>query len=104
MSKAFLYVILAVQISLASAWAQTCPTRPAPGSAVTDPVNVFSQSGALTTNLSIENYLSSGFILYCYAYQTGVEAPTLNLNPGDTLSLNLTNQIEQYISAQPLQH
>jgi FtsP/CotA-like multicopper oxidase with cupredoxin domain len=104
MRTALFYFLLAFQLSFVSVWAQTCPTRPSPRSTVTDPLNVFSQSGVLSTNLAIENYLSSGFILYCYAYQTGVEAPTLNLNPGDTLSLNLTNQIQQYLAAQPLQH
>jgi FtsP/CotA-like multicopper oxidase with cupredoxin domain len=99
MPKTFLCFVLAIQFLSASVRAQNCPTRPAPGSTVTDPVNVYSQSGVLTTNLTIEDYLSSGFILYCYAYQTGIEAPTLNVNPGDTVNLSLTNQIQQYFAS-----
>jgi FtsP/CotA-like multicopper oxidase with cupredoxin domain len=103
MRTALIYLILVFQASL-GLYAQNCPTRPAPGSTVIDPLSVYSQGGALSTNLAIEDYLSSGFILYCYAYQTGVEAPTLNLNPGDTLTLNLTNQIQQYLAAKPAEH
>ncbi len=103
MRKTLINFILIFQASL-GLYAQSCPVRPSPGSTVTDPLNVYSQNGSLTTNLSIENYLSSGFILYCYAYQTGVEAPTLNLSPGDTLNLSLTNQIQQFIAAKPPQH
>lgn len=99
MPKTFLYFILAIQFLSVTVRAQNCPTRPAPGSTVTDPLNVYSQSGVLTTNLTIEDYLSSGFILYCYAYQTGVEAPTLNVNPGDAVNLGLTNQIQQYFAS-----
>ncbi len=106
MRKTLIYLIVIFHASL-GLYAQNCPTRPAPGSTVTDPLNVYSQSGVLTTNLTIEDYLSSGFILYCYAYQTGVEAPTLNVNPGDTVNLSLTNQIQQYFaskSPKPMQN
>ena len=99
MPKAILYSLFLLQLTLASLLAQNCPTRPAPGSTVTDPVKVSSQSGVLNTSLTIENFLSSGFIMYCYAYQTGVEAPTLNVNPGDSVNLSLTNQIQQYLGA-----
>lgn len=96
--------LLAFQFCVASAFAQSCPTRPQPGSTVTDPVPVYSQSGLLTASLTIENYLSGGFFLYCYAYQTGVEAPTLNVNPGDNVNLTLTNQISEGFSQKRLAH
>ena len=31
---------------------------------------------------------------YCFIYQPGVEAPTLRVNPGDVLSLQLTNRLD----------
>jgi FtsP/CotA-like multicopper oxidase with cupredoxin domain len=101
MRKLFAYSFVMLQMCLAGAWAQSCPTRPAPGSTVADPTAIYSQSGVLTTGLTIENYLSGGFFFYCYAYQTGVEAPTLRLNPSDSLNLSLTNQIQQFNSHPP---
>ncbi len=103
MCKSLIYFILILLVSL-GAYAQSCPTRPAPGSTVTDPVAIYSQNGLLTASLTIENYLSSGFFLYCYAYQTGVEAPTLRLNPGDKVNLTLTNEIQQFASSEPSMH
>ena len=85
MRKTLIFLIVIFHASFRSLCPKLPDSVPAPGSTVTDPLNVYSQSGVLTTNLTIEDYLSSGFILYCYAYQTGVEAPTLNVNPGDTV-------------------
>jgi len=105
MRKPIICSIAALYLCLASAWAQSCPTRPAPGTVVADPADIFSQNGLLTASLTIENYLSSGFFLYCYAYQTGIEAPTVNVNPGDKVDLSLTNQIQQFLGAkQPQMH
>lgn len=89
-------------LSLGSA-AQVCPTRPAPGSTVEDPVAVYNNSnGVLKVDLTASNFLQSGFIMYCYAYPAnGTEAPTLRLNPGDALVLNLTNQMQQFLVQMP---
>jgi FtsP/CotA-like multicopper oxidase with cupredoxin domain len=84
----------AASLSLA-AQAQTCPTRPAAGSVVSDAVVLSSQNGELTLNLTMVNSLdASGIMDYCYLYGNGgVEAPTLMLNPGDVLTINLTNHL-----------
>jgi FtsP/CotA-like multicopper oxidase with cupredoxin domain len=83
--------------------AQICPARPAPGSTVEDPFAVYNNSyGVLEADLTISNFLQSGFVMYCYAYPAnGTEAPTLRLNPGDALVLNLTNQMQQYFLQSP---
>src|SRR5208282_2530251 len=85
--------------SLLSASAQSiCPVRPAPGSPVVNPLDLYSQNGTLTVNLTLQNQKEDdGFMHYCYAYTYQgqlIEAPTLRLNPGDQLILNLTDNIQ----------
>jgi FtsP/CotA-like multicopper oxidase with cupredoxin domain len=85
--------------SLVSASAQTiCPVRPAPGSPVLNPLDLYSQNGMLTVNLTLQNQKEDdGYMHYCYAYMYQgqlIEAPTLRLNPGDQLILNLTDNIK----------
>ncbi|HUI83545.1 MAG TPA: multicopper oxidase domain-containing protein [Candidatus Binatia bacterium] len=87
-------------VSLTSAWAQlpVCPARPQPGSPVNNPVDLYSQNGVLTVNLTLRNAVDdSGFMHYCYNYMYQgqlIEAPTLRLNPGDRLVLNFTDNIQ----------
>jgi FtsP/CotA-like multicopper oxidase with cupredoxin domain len=84
----------------ASAWAQfpVCPPRPASGSPVLNPVDLFSEKGVLNVNLTLQNEQDpDGYMHYCYNYiyqGQEIEAPTLRLNPGDQLILNLTNNIQ----------
>jgi len=83
---------------MAAATAQTiCPVWPSPGSPVVNPVDLYSQNGVLTVNLTLQNEKEDdGYMHYCYAYiYQGqlIEAPTLRLNPGDQLILNLTDNI-----------
>jgi FtsP/CotA-like multicopper oxidase with cupredoxin domain len=74
-----------------------CPLRPNPGSVVLDPLNLSSQNGSLRLGLTLRNGVdAAGYTHYCFDYSSGagiVEAPTLRLNPGDTLTLDLTNQL-----------
>ena len=50
---------------------------------------------------------TDGYMHYCYVYMyqgQPVEAPTLRLNPGDQLNLNLTNNIQApYDPGEPAQ-
>jgi len=77
---------------------QLCPPRPQPGSLVVNPLDLYSQNGTLNLNLTLQNQMGSdGFMHYCYVYLyqgQQVEAPTLRLNPGDQLVLNLTDNIQ----------
>src|SRR5579859_5046168 len=94
--------ILAVQLGVlasATALAQlpNCPLRPNPGSVVLDPLSLSSQNGTLSLALTMRNGADAFSVMhYCFDYSTAnglVEAPTLRLNPGDTLSLDFTNQL-----------
>jgi FtsP/CotA-like multicopper oxidase with cupredoxin domain len=73
----------------------SCPPRPAAGSTVSDPPVLQSKNGALSVDLTILNSTASdGSLAYCYIYGDGSrEAPTLVANPGDTVTINLTNQL-----------
>ena len=74
---------------------EMCPPRPDAGSVVNDPPVLSSEGGALTLDLTMVNSPGSdGIMQYCYVYGDGsTEAPTLMMNPGDTLTLNLTNHL-----------
>jgi FtsP/CotA-like multicopper oxidase with cupredoxin domain len=88
-------LILIFGVLGASAQISPCPLRPAPGSQVVNPLNLYSQNGTLTLDLTLKNGTDLyGFMHYCYIYMyqgSQVEAPTLRLNPGDQLILNLTD-------------
>jgi FtsP/CotA-like multicopper oxidase with cupredoxin domain len=98
-----LCLVISAVLCLGTAAAQICPARPAPGSTVEDLFAVYNNSnGVLKVDLTASNFLQSGFIMYCYAYPAnGTEAPTLRLNPGNALVLNLTNQMQQYFVQSP---
>jgi FtsP/CotA-like multicopper oxidase with cupredoxin domain len=70
-----------------------CP-RPAPGSIVTPPPDLFSSGGVLNVSL---NYFTSmdtvGRTLFCFVTPDGMESPTLHVNPGDTVNIHVTNMV-----------
>ena len=83
--------------SIANVYAQ-CPARPASGSEVVDPYTIQPSNGVLQADMSLgQSVDQQGYTHYCYQYQSPngvVEAPTLRVNPGDTLQLNLTDVIQ----------
>ena len=77
--------------------AAQCPARPTSGTVVQDALSLYSQNGVLNAGLtmgySVDTY---GYSHYCYQYQTSagvVKAPTLQVNPGDQLNLNVVDAI-----------
>ncbi len=78
--------------------AQACPDRPASGSVVADPFSISSQSRVLSGSLTMKTSVDDlGYTHYCYNYANGtqtVESPTLRVNPGDTLALDVVNRIK----------
>jgi FtsP/CotA-like multicopper oxidase with cupredoxin domain len=80
-----------------------CPPRPLQGSVVENPFSLRSANGALTIGLTLENSIdSTGYLHDCLNYQAPnrvVEAPTWHLNPGDELTLHLSDELV----ANPLQ-
>jgi FtsP/CotA-like multicopper oxidase with cupredoxin domain len=94
-----LLAFLACGLAAGTAGAQTpsCPPRPNPGTVVSNPPEVTSQNGVLNASFTFRSSFDTlGYLHECYIYQTGngpVEAPTLRLNPGDRLMLDLTNRL-----------
>lgn len=73
-----------------------CPDRPASGTVVADAPSLVSQNGMLSAKFTMAQSVDIyGYTHYCYKYSSGtavVEAPTLRLNPGDKLGLDVINQ------------
>lgn len=94
----FLRVVSLCGFAGVSTVAQTppCPDRPVAGSEVVDPLALQSENGILNVALVMRNLTAQdGVMHYCYTYQDTIEAPTLRVNPGDQITLDLTNQIQQ---------
>ena len=81
----------------ASAQLPNCPLRPDPGTVVLDPLSLSSQNGSLQLAITERSGVdAAGFTHYCFDYATSngdVESPTLRLNPGDTLTMDFTNDL-----------
>ena len=91
---AFVFLFLGFLLAPLSAQAppgDVCGRFPI-GSLVQEPVDLRSQNGELSVDLTIRNYSApDGSMRYCYTTPDGSQAPNLRLNPGDLLVLNLTN-------------
>jgi FtsP/CotA-like multicopper oxidase with cupredoxin domain len=75
-----------------------CPDRPIPGTVVNDPFAISSQNGVLSAQMALAHSVDgNGYTHYCYNYTAGnqvIEAPTLRVNPGDQLLLDILNRIQ----------
>ena len=72
---------------------QVC-ARFASGSATTAPPELKSQGGVLEVTLKFLTVTDSqGLVRYCYVTDTGLEAPTLRVNPGDQLIIHFQNDL-----------
>lgn len=73
--------------------ADGCP-RPETGSVIQPPPDVYSENGAVRLNF---NYVTSvddkGRTLFCFVTDHGMQSPTLHVNPGDKIVLNVTNTL-----------
>jgi FtsP/CotA-like multicopper oxidase with cupredoxin domain len=96
MSK-YLLAILVCGLSFLQSEAQ-CPKRPDAGTVVKDPLTLSSANGVLSAALTVKHSVDeSGYTHYCYIYDPGkdeVESPTLRLNQGDQLELDVKDRIE----------
>ncbi|MGA2003296.1 MAG: multicopper oxidase domain-containing protein [Terriglobales bacterium] len=85
-------------LALSSVVSAQCPPRPVSGTEVQDPYAITPQNGTLQADFSLgESVDQKGYTHYCYQYQAPsgvVEAPTLRLNRGDQLQLNLADVIQ----------
>lgn len=67
-------------------------TRPAAGSLVQNPAALFSKNGTLHVQFSYQTTTDAdGRTLFCFMTPDGLENPTLHVNPGDHLIIDLTN-------------
>jgi FtsP/CotA-like multicopper oxidase with cupredoxin domain len=86
-------VLLVLPVAAFSQTGSPCP-RPAAGSVVSPPPELFSVNGVLNLQL---NYLttvdSAGRTLYCLNTPNGLQGPTLHVMPGDTLNVTVTNLV-----------
>ncbi|MGA9968467.1 MAG: multicopper oxidase domain-containing protein, partial [Terriglobales bacterium] len=80
-----------------------CPKRPNAGTVVQDALSVSSVNGVLNAELTMKHSVDdAGYTHYCYNYATSkgdVESPTLRLNQGDRLLLDVKDRIETDDSA-----
>jgi FtsP/CotA-like multicopper oxidase with cupredoxin domain len=66
--------------------------RFAAGSVVQQPPALFSKNGVLNVSFSYQTTTDPiGRQLYCFMTPSGLENPTLHVNPGDTLNVTVTN-------------
>jgi FtsP/CotA-like multicopper oxidase with cupredoxin domain len=69
-------------------------SRPAAGSTVPEPAELRSRNGELRVDLTIRDEKEAdGTTRYCYIDADGEESPTLRVNPGDLVTLNLKNDL-----------
>jgi FtsP/CotA-like multicopper oxidase with cupredoxin domain len=98
MHRVFRGALLALGLALlvpaqALANGGVCP-RPAIGSEIQQPPDLFSANGKLEVSL---NYFTSvdddGRTLFCFVTADGKLSPTFHVNPGDSLIIHLTNMV-----------
>ena len=64
------------------------------GSVVSAPTELRSQNGVLEVTMQFLTATDAqGLVRYCYVTSAGVEAPTLRVNPGDTLIIHFQNAL-----------
>lgn len=72
---------------------QVC-ARFSAGSATTAPPELESQNGVLEVTMKFLTATDSqGLVRYCYVTDTGLQAPTLRVNPGDQLIIHFQNDL-----------
>ncbi len=78
---------------------QVCARFPA-GSTTTAPPELKSQNGVLEVTFKFLTATDSqGLVRYCYVTDTGLQAPTLRVNPGDLLTIHFQNDLPAAASA-----
>ncbi|HEY4115162.1 MAG TPA: multicopper oxidase domain-containing protein [Rhizomicrobium sp.] len=72
-----------------------CP-RAAPGSEIAPPPDLYSHKGVLKTDFGYYTGMDdAGRTLFCFQTPDGRESPTLHVNPGDRIRIQLTNMVPQ---------
>src|SRR5215469_225736 len=80
-------------IAVNAARAEEC-SRPARGSLIEQPQDLFSSNGVLNAPFSFRSAPTRyGFTRYCYVYGDSLQSPTLRVRPGEELVLTLKNDV-----------
>jgi FtsP/CotA-like multicopper oxidase with cupredoxin domain len=91
---------MSMQATSGSDTADSVCARFAAGSSVSAPPELKSQNGVLEITMQFLTVVDSqGLTRYCYVTNTGLEAPTLRVNPGDQLIIHFTNLLPAPTSA-----
>jgi FtsP/CotA-like multicopper oxidase with cupredoxin domain len=84
--------------------AEVCP-RPNGGSTVKPPADVRASNGRLEISFAFRSEVDDyGLTRYCYVSETGSEAPTLRVRPGDEVVLNVKNELTPVPNGSPAEH
>jgi FtsP/CotA-like multicopper oxidase with cupredoxin domain len=87
-------VKMAAPADTGSSLADLVCARSIPGSTVTAPPELHSVNGVLEVTFKFLTTIDTqGLARYCYVTDTGLESPTLRVNPGDKLVIHLNNQL-----------
>jgi FtsP/CotA-like multicopper oxidase with cupredoxin domain len=72
--------------------ANPCTPRFAAGSTIHNPPALYSSNGVLNVRFSYQQTTdAAGRLLHCFMTESGLQEPTLHVNPGDTLNITVTN-------------
>ncbi len=105
LSTHFSFAHARVPKSVAKAASQRTPSQEKPcsrftaGSIVQEPKNLFSDKGRLDLSLTYETDVDEdGNTEFCYRLPSGERSPTLHVQPGDILTMTLTNKTPTEVS------
>jgi FtsP/CotA-like multicopper oxidase with cupredoxin domain len=87
--------VMALSGGAALADGGVCP-RAAAGIELPQPPDLYSQNGVLNVSMGYHTSVDdAGRTLFCFVTSDGAESPTLHVNPGDTINIQLTNMLTE---------
>ena len=76
--------------------------RPAPGSVIAQPVEIYSSNGVLNTHLDYYADLDDNDSpTFCFLGANGAVSPVLHAKPGDTVNITVTNHVAPLYAGMP---
>lgn len=101
----FSLAIIAVLFLPGHALAAAAPCeRPAAGSAIVPPADLYSENGVLDVALKYATSVdAAGRTLFCFLTSAGRQSPTLHVKPGDTIHIAFTNMLPAPPASAPTQ-
>ena len=105
-NKNYLHIFALILLSLAAlaqpAGAAPC-MRPAAGSIVSAPPDLYSTDGVLKVTFKYETATDAfGHALYCFVTPSGLQSPTLHVKPGERIRIAFVNMLPAPAKSEPL--